>query len=160
MIGAWSITARAVVVLLFVVALPACGRGAADRAQQTVATPTPPRDTLSAKRLQAYVEQTSGLFDRVLAARRRWEDADGLVAIRDATEGVLDRERAMLRRLRSMTAPAQVGNRHSRMIAELVAQTRALRLLCAARRLDTDAVDTEVGRTFAVEQIVNELWTL
>jgi hypothetical protein len=158
-IGAWSISGRAVVLLL-AVALSACGGGAADRARQDVAAPVPQRDSSSAKRLQAYVEQTSGLFDRVLAARRRWEDADGVAAIRDATEGLLDRERAMLRRLRSMTAPAQVGNRHSRMIAELVAQTRALRSLCAAPRLDTDAVDTEVGRTFDIEQIVNELWTV
>jgi hypothetical protein len=158
--GACTSTARAVVVLLLVVALPACGGGTTDQAKEGVTALAPHRDTLAAKRLQAYVKQTSGLFDRVLAARRRWEDADGLGAIRDATKGLLDRERTMLRRLRSMTAPAQVGYRHSRMIAELMAQTRALRSLCTARRLDTDAVDTEVGRTFAVEQIVNELWTL
>jgi hypothetical protein len=110
--------------------------------------------------LQAYVKQTSGLFDRVLAARRGWEDADGLVSIRSATEKLLARERAMLRHLRSTTAPAQVGDRHSRLITKLVAQTRALRSLCARRGLDTDAIDTQVGRTFAIERIVNELFTL
>jgi hypothetical protein len=141
-----------------VFALPGCGDSAVDRAPNTVAAPQ--RDILSARHLQAYVEQTSGLFDRVLAARRRWEDADGLPAIREATEKLLARERAMLRRLRSMTAPAQVGDRHSRLITELVDQTRALGSLCARRGLDTDAIDTQVGRTFAVEQIVNELFTL
>jgi hypothetical protein len=145
-----------IVVLVF--ATPGC-RNTQEPVRHSVATQTA-QHGIERAHLQRYVLQTSRLFDRVLAARSRWEDARGLAAIRLATERLFVRERSMLRHLRSMEPPPEVGDRHTQMIAELVAQTHELQRLCAARQLDTDAIDTHVGRTFAIEQTVNELFTL
>jgi len=64
----------------------------------------------------------------------------------------------MLNRLRATDPPTELRARHERMIAVLTDLTAELRRLFASRRLDTDAVDTAVGRTIEVENVVTELY--
>jgi hypothetical protein len=107
---------------------------------------------------RAYVAATTADFDSLVEARRGWEDATGRRAIREATRGVLASEQDMLDRLRATDPPTEMRARHERMIAVLTHLTAELGRRLAARRLDTDAVDTAVGRTIEVENVVTELY--
>ena len=136
----------------FVLAVAACGQGDGD---DGASRSTEGNDQAQTR---TYVAATAADFDSLVEARRRWEDATGRQAIREATHGVLASERDMLERLRATDPSTEMRARHKRMIAALTSLTNELERLLAARRLDTDAVDTAVGRTIEVESVVTELY--
>ena len=133
------------------IAMAACGRDGGEDTNRSTAGE-------GQAQTRAYVAETTANFDSLVEARRHWEDATGRQAIREATRGVLDSEDAMLERLRATDPPTEMRARHERMIAVLTDLTAELRRLLAARRLDTDAVDTAVGRTIEVENVITELY--
>ena len=107
-----------------------------------------------------YAKTASESFNNVVDARHRWEDAQGDDAVRAATEDLAEAEQDMLDKLNSTAVPERARALHDRMVSALRDQHARLAKLAEAKPLDTDAIDTQVGRTIEVERIVAELFTL
>jgi hypothetical protein len=109
--------------------------------------------------LSAYATRVSGEFGALADARGAWEEAQG-PSVRGATVDFLAACKSMRRVLATGAVPAQVRERHDTMLATLDDQIAHLEKLLPDGKLDTEAIDAEIYKTFEIEKIVGELYTL
>jgi hypothetical protein len=104
-----------------------------------------------------YREQVNALFDRVVAAKGDYEDAQGAQQVRAAGQELDRQVQAAIEQMKTLDVPARAKAVHAQLQERLTTLHRDLVAALEAKRLDTAQLGEAVRETTPADRVVNAI---